>query len=86
MGTMILSGISRVSLDHSGRALKPKRLIYLAFVLIIAVGLFNLVVTNASFFLVMFQRYCLGYGLHSVCHYLLRRPDLTGNQVRPSSA
>lgn len=39
MGTMILSMMSRVSLGHSGRALKPKRLISLAFILIIAVGL-----------------------------------------------
>lgn len=39
MGTMILSMMSRVSLGHSGRVLKPKQLITLAFSLIIAVGL-----------------------------------------------
>ncbi|MCL5974971.1 MAG: NnrS family protein [Gammaproteobacteria bacterium] len=39
MGTMILSMMSRVSLGHSGRSLKPKRLMSLAFVLIIAVGI-----------------------------------------------
>lgn len=39
MGTMILSMMSRVSLGHSGRALTPKRLMSLAFLLIISVGL-----------------------------------------------
>ena len=38
MGTMILSMMSRVSLGHSGRALTPKRLMSLAFLLIISVG------------------------------------------------
>lgn len=39
MGNMILSMISRVSLGHSGRALKPNQLMSLAFMLIIAAGL-----------------------------------------------
>jgi len=39
MGTMILSMMSRVSLGHSGRSLTPKRLMSLAFMLIISVGL-----------------------------------------------
>jgi len=39
MGTMILSMMSRVSLGHSGRALTPKRVMSLAFLLIISVGL-----------------------------------------------
>ncbi|WP_238595894.1 NnrS family protein [Methylophaga nitratireducenticrescens] len=38
MGSMILSMMSRVSLGHSGRSLTPKRLMSLAFMLIIVVG------------------------------------------------
>ncbi|AFJ01268.1 NnrS protein involved in response to NO [Methylophaga frappieri] len=56
MGTMILSMMSRVSLGHSGRSLTPKRLISLAFIFIIAVGLIRtlmiwLLPTQISFWL-----------------------------------
>lgn len=85
IGAMILSMMARVSLGHSGRALKPKKIMSTAFALILAAGLtrsFGVWLAIESQLLLMTiaaAGWILAYGIFSIVYWpVLSRPRVDG--------